>query len=288
LVTPDRLRFDFSHFTRLSREEINKVEEIANTLVRENLMQKVSDNIPLKKAQSMGAMALFGEKYGETVRVVEFGKSVELCGGTHVSSTASIGIIKIISEGAIAAGIRRIEAVTGSRAFEYINEKLTVYDEIAALLKSTGSVKESVEKLIAENSSLKKTIEKYQALSASSMLKNLIEKAIKINDIRFISGKIEADSADTLRIIAFEARKTSDNIVLVVGSSINGKANIVVMVSDTLVKEKNLNAVTIIKEIAGEIDGSGGGQPFLAIAGGKKPEGITGAIERAANYIRKF
>jgi alanyl-tRNA synthetase len=288
LVTPDRLRFDFSHFTRLSREEINKVEEIANTLVRENHMQKVSDNIPLKKAHSMGAMALFGEKYGETVRVVEFGKSVELCGGTHASSTASIGMIKIISEGAIAAGIRRIEAVTGSKAFEYINEKLTVYDEIAALLKSTGSVKESVEKLIAENSSLKKTIEKYQALSASSMLKNLVEKAIKINNVKFISGKIEADSADTLRTIAFEARKTSDNTVLVVGSSINGKANIVVMVSDTLVKEKNLNAVTIIKEIAGEIDGGGGGQPFLATAGGKKPEGITRAIERAANYIRKF
>jgi alanyl-tRNA synthetase len=288
LVTPDRLRFDFSHFTRLSREEINKVEEIANTLVRENHMQKVSDNIPLKKAHSMGAMALFGEKYEETVRVVEFGKSVELCGGTHASSTASIGMIKIISEGAIAAGIRRIEAVTGSKAFEYINEKLTVYDEIAALLKSTGSVKESVEKLIAENSSLKKTIEKYQALSASSMLKNLVKKAIIINNVKFISGKIEADSADTLRTIAFEARKTSDNTVLVVGSSINGKANIVVMVSDKLVKEKNLNAVTIIKEIAGEIDGGGGGQPFLATAGGKKPEGITRAIERAANYIRKF
>ena len=288
LVTPDRLRFDFSHFTKLSKEEINKVEEIANTLVRENLMQKVSDNIPLKKAHSMGAMALFGEKYGETVRVVEFGKSIELCGGTHVSSTASIGMIKIISEGAIAAGIRRIEAVTGSRAFEYINEKLTVYDEITALLKSTGSVKESVEKLIAENSSLKKTIDKYQTLSASSMLKNLAEKAIKINDIRFISGKIEAESAETLRIIAFEARKTSDKTVLVVGSSIKGKADIVVMVSDTLVKEKNLNAVTIIKEIAGEIDGGGGGQPFLATAGGKKPEGITRAIERAANYIRKF
>ncbi|MCJ7448536.1 MAG: alanine--tRNA ligase [Bacteroidales bacterium] len=288
LVTPDRLRFDFSHFTRLSREEINKVEEIANLLVRENHMQKVSDNIPLKKAHSMGAMALFGEKYGETVRVVEFGKSVELCGGTHVSSTVRIGIIKIISEGGIAAGIRRIEAVTGSKAFEYINDKLTVYDEIATLLKSTGNVKESVEKLIAENISLKKIIEKYQALSASSMLKNLEEKAIIINDIRFISGKIEADSADTLRTIAFEARKTSDNTVLVVGSSINGKANIVVMVSDTLVKEKNLSAVTIIKEIAGEIDGGGGGQPFLATAGGKKPEGITRAIERAANYIRKM
>jgi len=288
LVTPDRLRFDFSHFTRLSREEINKVEVIANALVRENLMQKASDNIPLKKALSMGAMALFGEKYGETVRVVEFGKSVELCGGTHVSSTASIGMIKIISESAIAAGIRRIEAVTGSRAFEYVNERLTVYDEISALLKSTGSVKESVEKLIAENSSLKKTIEKYQALSASSILKNLIEKALKIHDISFISGKIEADSVDTLRTIAFEARKTSDNTVLVIGSSINGKANIVVMVSDNLVKEKKLNAVTIIKEIAGEIDGSGGGQPFLATAGGKRPEGISKAIGKAANYIRKF
>ena len=286
LVTPERLRFDFSHFSKLSREELLKVEGIANRLVRENHEQKATDNVPLKEALSMGAMGLFGEKYGETVRVVEFGDSVELCGGTHVKSTASIGLIKIVSEAAIAAGVRRIEAVTASKAEEYINEKLSAIDEIASLLKSQGNIKESVEKLISENNSLKKTLEKYQAHSAEAALKNLEEKAVFIKDIRFISGQIEAGSSDTLKAIAFEVRKSSDNSVVVIGSATGGKANILVMVSDRLVKEKNINAVNIIKEIAGEINGGGGGQPFLATAGGKKPEGIKKAIEKAADYLR--
>ena len=169
LVTPDRLRFDFSHFSKLTRDELIKVEETANRMVRENHMLKVTDNISLKKARSMGAMALFGEKYGDTVRVVEFGNSVELCGGTHVGSTSSIGMIKIVSEGAIAAGIRRIEAVTAGKADEYINEKIGVIEEIATLLKSPGNVKENVEKLIAENNSLKKVIEKYKYQSVLAL-----------------------------------------------------------------------------------------------------------------------
>ncbi len=288
LVTPERLRFDFSHFTKPGREELLRVEEIANRLVRENNHQKVTDNISLEKAQTMGAMALFGEKYGETVRVVSFGKSVELCGGTHVKSTASIGIIKIVSEGAIAAGIRRIEAVTADRAFEYINDRLAVVEDIAVMLKSTGNIKESVEKLISENSSLKKSLEKYQAKLAMSAFKALEEKAVSIKDISFISGIIEADSAETLKTIAFELRKKSENSVMVIGSAIGGKANIVVMVSDRLTKEKNISAVDIIKEIAGEINGGGGGQPFLATAGGKKPEGINRAIKKAEEYLRNF
>jgi len=287
LVTPDRLRFDFSHFNKLSREDIKQVEEIANRLVRENKARKVTDNISLKKAKDMGAMALFGEKYGDTVRVVEFGDSVELCGGTHVESTASIGIIKIISEGAIAAGIRRIEAVTAGKAFEYINEKLAAVDDIAALLKSHGNLRESVEKLITENNSLKKTIEKYQAQSARAALKILEEKAVNINGIKFLSGQIETDSPDMLKTIAFEVRKKGDNNLLAIASSTGGKANLVVMVSDNLVKEKNISAVDIIKDIAGEINGGGGGQPFLATAGGKKPEGINSAIKKAEEYIRK-
>ena len=236
----------------------------------------------------MGAMALFGEKYGDTVRVVEFGDSVELCGGIHVESTASIGIIKIISEGAIAAGIRRIEAVTAGKAFEYINEKLAAVEDIATLLKSQGNIRESVERLITENNSLKKTIEKYQAQSARTALKNLEEKALNINGIRFLSGQIETDSTDMLKTIAFAVRKKGDNNLLVIASSTGGKANLVVMVSDNLVKEKNISAVNIIKKITGEICGEGGGQPFLATAGGKKPEGIKSAIKKAEEYIRKI
>ncbi len=285
LVTPDKLRFDFSHFFKLSREELTKVEDIANRMVRENNKRKVTDNVSLEKAKGMGAMALFGEKYGEKVRVVEFGDSVELCGGTHVDSTAAIGIIKIVSEGAIAAGIRRIEAVTAGKAFEYINERLDAYEDIAILLKSKGHIKENVEKLIAENSTLKKTIEKYISLSAISVLKSLEEKAVDINGIKFLSGQIESDSPDTLKSIAFEVRKRHENSIIVIGASIGGKAHLAVMVTDNLVKEKNISAVKIIKEISGEINGGGGGQHFLATAGGKNPEGIRNAIKIAKEYI---
>jgi alanyl-tRNA synthetase len=288
LVTHERLRFDFSHFSKPTKKELTRVEEIANRLVRENHKRKVTDNIPLKKALSMGAMALFGEKYGATVRVVEFGNSVELCGGTHVTSTASIGMIKIISEGAIAAGIRRIEAVTAGKAFEYINSRLESLDEIATVLKTPGNIKENVEKLLAENNSLKKIIEKYKAKEALEAFKKIEDKAVLINDIRFLSGIVETDSAETLKSIAFIIRKSSDNSVAVIGSLVGGKANIVVMVSDKLVTERKLNAVDIIKDISAEINGGGGGQPFLATAGGKNPEGLIKAIRKAEDYIRKL
>jgi len=287
LVTPDRLRFDFSHFSKLSKEELSKVEELVNRMVRENHSSKVTNGVSMEKAKSMGAMALFGEKYGDTVRVVEFGKSVELCGGTHVEATGSIGMVKIVSEGAIAAGIRRIEAVTASKAEEYINKRLNTVDEIASLLKSTGNIVESVEKLISENSSLKKMIDKFQLQSATLLLKNLIEKSVIINNIRFVSGQIETDSSDILKNNAYQIRNSSDNTVLVIGSETGGKANILVLVSDNLVKERNINAVSIIKEIAGEINGGGGGQPFFATAGGKNPAGIPGALAKAAEFLRK-
>ena len=288
LVTPDRLRFDFSHFSKLSKEELSKVEDLVNRMVRENHSSNVTNGVSMEKAKSMGAMALFGEKYGDTVRVVEFGKSVELCGGTHVEATGSIGIVKIVSEGAIAAGIRRIEAVTASKAEEYINKRLNTVDEIASLLKSTGNIIESVEKLIAENSSLKKMIEKFQAQSATLVLKNLVEKSVIINNIRFVSGQIETDSSDILKNNAYQIRNSSDNTVLVIGSETGGKANILVLVSDNLVKERNINAVSIIKEIAGEINGGGGGQPFFATAGGKNPAGIPGALAKAAEFLQKY
>ena len=287
LVTSDRLRFDFSHFSKMTREELMKVEELVNRMVRENSKIKVSEGISMKQAQAMGAMALFGEKYGETVRVVEFGKSIELCGGTHVNSTGNIGIVKIISEGAIAAGVRRIEAVTALKAEEYINEKLTAVDEITSLLKSTGNIKESVEKLIAENSVLKKTIDKLQARSASAIIRELEENAVLINNIKFLSGEFETSTIDLLKAIAYRVRSSSDNTILVLGTTIGEKANILVMVSDKIVSEKRINAVDIIKEIASEINGGGGGQPFLATAGGKNTAGIQSALKKAEEYIRK-
>jgi len=287
LVTPDRLRFDFSHFTRVTKEELSRIEQLVNSMVRDNHICRITSGIPIEKAKSMGAIALFGEKYGDTVRVVEFGDSVELCGGTHVRSTGTIGLVKIVSEGAIAAGVRRIEAVTALKAEEYINEKLSEMEDIAALLKSTGSVSESVEKLLSENSSLKKSVEKYQAQAAVSMIKELEEKAVIINNIRFVSGKLQADSPEVLKNIAYQVRNLSDNTVLVIGSENGDKANLLVMVSDKLVKENNLSAVAIIKEIAGEINGGGGGQTFLATAGGKNPMGIQKAIIKAASLLQK-
>ena len=242
----------------------------------------------MEKARAMGAMALFGEKYGDEVRVVEFGNSVELCGGTHVKATGNIGIVKIVSEGAIAAGIRRIEAVTASKAEEYINEKINALDDIASLLKSTGSITESVEKLLADNNALKKNAEKLQTQSTTLKMKELLDNSVIINNIRFVSGVIESDSADVLKNVAYQIRTSSESTVMVIGSENSGKANILVTVTDDLVRNKNISAVSIIKEISGEINGGGGGQPFLATAGGKNPEGIQRAISKAADFIKKF
>jgi len=288
LVNSDRLRFDFSHFTKLTKEELRKVEAIANRMVRESSNIVVTEGISMKEAHEMGAMALFGEKYGESVRVVKFGESIELCGGTHTSNSGAIGIIKIVSEGGVAAGIRRIEAVTAAKAEEYINEKIQSADDVATLLKSTGTILESVEKLLAENSVLKKSMEKFETQSASALLSELEAKAVQIKGLRFLSGNIDCGSADMLKNIASQVRNSSGNTVLVIGAAINGKANILVMVSDNLVKEKGLNAAAIIKEISGEIAGGGGGQPFLASAGGKNPDGIAAAIKKAEDYILRM
>ncbi len=288
LVTHERLRFDFSHFTKPTREELTKVEEMANRLVRENHSSRVTDGIPMEDAKAMGAISLFGEKYGEKVRVVGFGDSLELCGGTHVGNTGSIGIVKIISETAVASGIRRIEAVTAARAEEYINEKLTLLNETSSLLKSSGNIRESVEKLMAENNALKKSLEKYQSWMTKILVGRLEEKAVAVNDISFIADYIESESVDFLKNIAFRIRSSSDNSVLVLGSETGGKAHLMVMVCDRLVKERNISAVDIIKDIAVEIRGGGGGQPFLATAGGSEIKGIERALKRAEEFVRRL
>jgi alanyl-tRNA synthetase len=288
LVTPDRLRFDFSHFAKPGRDEIIKIESLVNKMIRDNLERKVFDNVPFKKASEMGAMALFGEKYGDEVRIVEFGKSVELCGGTHVTRTGNIGYFKIISEGAIAAGIRRIEAFTGLRAEEYINSKLVVIEDISSLLKSSGNILASVEKLVSESSDMRKTIEKFKSQELVLTRKNLESNAIQIGDFRLISSIIETDSTETLKTIAHQVRNSADDIILVIGAEIGGKANIIVMVCDRIIRERKLSAVSIIKEIAPYIEGGGGGQPFLASAGGKKAAGLKKALNKAQDYLRNI
>jgi alanyl-tRNA synthetase len=288
LVNSERLRFDFSHFSKPSKEELQKIELMVNRMIREDYHSNIRENMTVEEAKSLGAMALFGEKYGDKVRVVEFGESRELCGGTHVSSTGKIGIFKIVSEGAIASGIRRIEAFTADKAEEYIDEKLDLVEEITAILKTTGNIKDSVEKLVSENTALKKNLEKLQTQSAQASLKDLIGKKTVINGTGFISGKIEGASPDTLKNVVWQVKDSLENTVLVVGSENEGKANLLVFVSDDVLKSTKLNAAIIVKNIASEIKGGGGGQPFLATAGGKNPEGIDSAIRKAAELLKNI
>ncbi|HEX2969555.1 MAG TPA: alanine--tRNA ligase [Bacteroidales bacterium] len=288
LVNYERLRFDFSHFSKPTKEELAKVEEIVNRMIREDHQSRISENVSLDEARKMGAMALFGEKYGEKVRVVEFGGSIELCGGTHVSSTGRIGIFKIVSESAIAAGIRRIEAVTAIKAEEYINERLAIVEDIASIVKSTGKLTDAVGRIIAENSILRKSLEKLQGQIATSALNELVNKAPVVNGVLFVTGQIDETAPDILKNTAWQIKNSHNNAVIVLGSENDGKAGLLVLVSDELVKNRGINAVNIIKEISPEIRGGGGGQPFLATAGGKNPAGIQAALKKAGELMKKL
>jgi alanyl-tRNA synthetase len=288
LVNYERLRFDFSHTAKLSSEEISSIEERVNFMIRQNISRDTHDNITMDSAKEMGAMALFGEKYGDVVRVVGFGPSVELCGGTHVHNTGRIGFFKIVSEGAIAAGIRRVEAVTGKSAVDYVNAKLNTLDNVAAILNSTGNVADAASRLVAENSALKKNIERLQSQLAGRMAMALRRSSIRIGDINFIAHNAGDETSEILKLVAGIIRSSSDNTVLVAGSSAGGKANLIVMVSDKLAALGKTDAIRLIKEIAPEVGGSGGGQPFLAVAGGRNPDGIDKALEKARRELQNI
>lgn len=286
-VHPKYLRFDFSHFQKMSDEEMERVEKLVNTKIRENSPRDEFREIPMKKAKDMGAMALFGEKYGEDVRVIKFGDSVELCGGTHVASTGQIGYFIITSESAVSAGIRRIEAITGEEAEKYIRFNLQVVKRIGQLLKATKNIEKSVEKIILENQELNKKLNELKKESLKSIKKELLGKIKKNDEIQIITEKLTVDTVDSLRDLSFQLKDQLDNLFLVLGAEINGKAHLSVMISEKLVEERNLNAGHIIREISKEIQGGGGGQPFFATAGGKNPKGIKNALEKALRYIKK-
>ncbi|MDM8002974.1 MAG: alanine--tRNA ligase [Bacteroidota bacterium] len=288
LVTPERLRFDFSHFRQVTPEELAAVEEKVNEMIMQNIPSEVHDNTPMEEALAMGAMALFGEKYGEKVRVVSFGDSVELCGGTHVDRTSRIGLFRIISEGAVAAGVRRIEAVTGRKALTYINEKLKILDEITAMLRSTGNPVVNITKLMAENAALKGTVEKMQLAAAVSARNELASRAETAGNCRIYSGVLEKMPAETLKNIAHQLRQADATAIIVIGSENEGKAALVVGLGDTAAESASLNAVEIIKAVSSLINGGGGGQPFLATAGGKKPEGLHEAVAKAVEMAKKM
>ena len=285
LVGPELLRFDFSHTSKLTDAELEAVEILVNQKIRENIQRGEKRNVPIKDAQQMGAMALFGEKYGDEVRVIIFDPnySVELCGGIHVDYTGRIGFFKIISESSSAAGIRRIEAVTADKAEAYVKEEIGLLNELKSALKSTVNPLKQVESLQKELSDLRKTVESYKAKEAAAAVKDLLEKTRDINGTRLLTAKVGLD-ADGMKNVCFEWKREQQNLVAVLGNVLDGKALISVFVSDDLVA-KGLNAVSITREIAKEIQGGGGGQPFLATAGGKNPGGLEAAFAKTSTLL---
>ena len=287
LVHYDYLRFDFSHFSKLTEEEIASVEAIVNSKIRENILRDENREIPLQEARKQGAISLFGEKYGEVVRTIRFGSSIELCGGIHVDSTGNIGLFKITSESAIAAGIRRIEAITGPAAEKFVNEQIFTLKEIRQLLKNPAEPVKSVQNLLDEKSKLEKQLEAFKKEQSKSMKDSLAKMSKKTGGINVIAQVIEAESVDLLKDLAYQLKNEINNLVLVLGTKVQGKAFLCVAVSENLVKEKGLRANEIIKSISGYIDGGGGGQDFLATAGGKNPDGLEKAIKAAKGIIGK-
>ena len=286
LVNDEYLRFDISHFSKITDEQIAEIEKIVNDKIRENIVSDIKE-MSIDDAKKTGAMALFGEKYGEVVRVVTFDKnySIELCGGTHVPATGQIGLFKISSEGAVAAGIRRIEAITSLKAEAFFNEQANLVNEVKALLKNPKDVVKSLQNLMDQNAELQKQVEQFMREKAVVIKGELITKAQAINGINFIAEKIELDSADAIKNLSFDVRSQIDNLFMILGADVKGKPSLSIIISENLVKEKNLNAGTIIREIAKEIQGSGGGQPFYATAGGNNSQGIAKALEKAKTYL---
>jgi alanyl-tRNA synthetase len=285
LVNADHLRFDFSHFQKMTEEEIEKVEAIVNQKVRENAPLEEKRAVPMDEAKKMGAMMLFGEKYGDAVRVIKFGESVELCGGTHVAATGQIGLFKIVSESAIAAGVRRIEAITAEHAEQFVNDQLKTLKSIQETVKGSKNILESVMNLLKENSELSKQLEAFnrerlKILKASLKSKVLLERGVNI-----ISGVVDVDNAGMIKDLAFQLKGEIENLYLVLGAEINGKPNLTIMISENLVAEKGLNAGQIVREAGKEIKGGGGGQPFYATAGGKDVSGLDAAIEKALSFL---
>ena len=286
LVDDEKLRFDFSHFSKLTDDEISKVEKIVNEKIRENIKLEEFRNIPISEAKAMGAVALFGEKYGDNVRAIAFDKnySIELCGGTHVKATGQVGFFKIISEAAIAAGIRRIEAITADKAEEFINSQIALVDEIKAALKNPKDVVKAVNDIQNQNTELQKQIAEFNKEKIKTLKVDIAKTAENINGINYISVKLNLDTT-LVKDLAYEIKNIVENLFLVVGSEFENKANLTVIISENIVKERNLNASNIVRELAKEIEGGGGGQVFFATAGGKKPEGLDKALQNAKNIV---
>ncbi len=288
LVHPDYLRFDFSHFSKVEQEDLDRVEALVNDMIRRNLPLEERRDVPLDEARGMGAMMLFGEKYGDKVRVIRFGESVELCGGTHVPATGSIGFFKITAETAVAAGIRRIEAVTGRKAEAWVRERVRPLDTLITFFKarSAGEVVERVETLLETNNRLQRSLDDCNRQKAGQVKEQLLQKAETVNGIRLLGGVLDLSDAKTMKDLAFQLRNEEGDMAFVGGMIAKEKPQITVMLADSLV-QKGLDAREIIRAVAPIIRGGGGGQPFYATAGGKETGRLEEAVLKAMEMIRE-
>ena len=279
LVSPDSLRFDFSHFQKVTDEELRQVEHLVNAKIRENVALQEYRNLPIEKAKELGAIALFGEKYGEEVRVIQFGNSIEFCGGTHVSSTGKIGMVRIISESSVAAGVRRIEAITGEKVEMMIDKFQDTMADLKALFNNVPDLKSAIRKAIEENAGLKKQVEEFMKEKAASLKNELIANAKEMGGVKVIKT-VAPISADVAKDIAFQLKgEVAGSLLVVIGSVEGGKPMLTVMLSEDLVKN-GLKAGMLVKEAAKFIQGGGGGAPHFATAGGKNPEGLLSAVDK--------
>ena len=279
-VSPEVLRFDFSHFQKVTPEELRKVEHIVNSRVRRATPLEEHRDMPIEEARNLGAMALFGEKYGDKVRVVKFGESVELCGGTHVPNTGNIGMIRIVSESSIAAGIRRIEAVTGAGVENMLDGMQDLMKGLSELLGSTGNLQSSVEKYVKENADLHRRLDEAMAERIKNLSQTLIKKAREVNGVKVVELK-GINMPEVVKDLAFTIRKDCPEHTVFVGATMSPekKPLLTVMLSDDIVKT-GANAGQIVREAAKLIKGGGGGQPFFAQAGGKDIEGLSAAFDK--------
>ena len=278
-VSPDTLRFDFSHFQKVTDEELRQVERMVNSMIREDLPLDEHRDTPIEEAKKLGAIALFGEKYGDKVRVVRFGPSCEFCGGIHASSTGRIGMFKIISESSVAAGIRRVEAKTGIECEEMMYALEDSIKAIRSLFNNAKDLRGVIQKYIEEHDTMKKSIEAFQAQAVERAKASLVEKARIVNGVTVASAVLPI-SAQAAKDLAFKVREAiGENLLCVIGSVEAGKPMLTVMMSEDVVKEHNLNAGQLVREAAKLIQGGGGGQPHFATAGGKNPDGLSAAVD---------
>jgi alanyl-tRNA synthetase len=284
LVNEKAIRFDFSHFNKLSDEEIKFVESKVNAEIRKNISCQLNTDVSMNDAQQMGAMALFGEKYGDKVRVVKFDDSVELCGGTHVAATGQIGSFVIKQETSIAAGIRRIEAITGTEAIALFNNQRSIVDGLKVVFKNQKDLIKAAEQMMAQNKELQKKVEQLNDMALKQQKQEIMNKFKPVNGINLLASQEKMDVND-LKKLAQQIISEKENSIVVFGAVNNGKPNICVGISKDLIESKNLNAGAIIRELAKEIQGGGGGQAHLATAGGKNADGIEKVFVKILDLI---